>query len=52
MGFALEDNWLRTNFKTIEKDFYHMLFQQFITGKKPMKLYFMFPLEVEKTRFY
>ena len=31
-----------------EKIFDHMLFQQYITNIKKMKLYFMFPLEVPK----
>ena len=28
-----------------------MLFQKYITGKKSMKLYFMFPLEVPKKTY-
>ena len=31
--FFLEENWLKTNPKTIKKNFYHMLLQQYIPEK-------------------
>ena len=46
--FALEDNWLKTNFNTRETGFYPRMFQRYVSGEeKIMKCYFMLPLEVK-----
>ena len=39
--FSIEDNRLKANFKTSEKDFYQRMFQPYITGEdKPNKIIF------------
>ena len=49
MYFDLEEKWIKTNFKTIEKDFTTCCFNDtFLVRTTPMILYFMFPLEVKK----